>query len=62
MPHGTFTFNIDTSRENRPIRGIERLPEIRYVFNNQQIGTSGFYATSSDTFSDLTIAELSQDI
>jgi len=54
MPHGTLTFNIDTSRVNRPLRGIERLPEVQYVLNNQQIGKSGFYAKSSNTFSDLT--------
>ena len=54
MPHGTLTFNIDTSRENRPIRGIERIPEVQYILNNQQIGKTGFYAKSTDTFSDLT--------
>ncbi len=53
MPHGTLTFNVDTSRENRPIRGIERIPEVQYTFDNQQIGKSGFYAKSTDTFSDL---------
>ncbi len=53
MPHGTLTFNVDTSRENRPIRGIERIPEVQYILNNQQIGKSGFYAKSTDTFSDL---------
>ena len=54
MPHGTLTFNVDTSRVNRPLRGIERLPEVQYTLNNQQIGKSGFYAKSTDTFSDLT--------
>ena len=54
MPHGTLTFNIDTSRVNRPLRGIERLPEIKYILNNQQIGQSGFYVKSTNTFSDLT--------
>jgi len=54
MPHGTLTFNIDTSRENPQIQGIERIPEVQYTFNNQQIGNSGFYAKSTDTFSDLT--------
>ena len=53
MPHGTLTFNVDTSRENRPIRGIERIPEVQYVLNNQQIGKSGFYVKSSNTFSNL---------
>jgi len=53
MPHGTLTFHIDTSRENRPIRGIERLPEVTYTLNNQQIGTSGFYAKSTNTLSNL---------
>ena len=53
MPHGTLSFDIDTSRENRPLRGIERLPEIKYVLNNQQIGTSGFYVKSSNTLSNL---------
>ncbi len=54
LPHGTLAFNIETSRENRPLRGVERLPEIKYILNNQQIGKSGFYAKSTDTFSDLT--------
>ena len=54
MPHGTLTFNIETSRENRPLRGVERLPEVRYVLNNTQIGKTGFYGKSTDTFSDLT--------
>jgi len=54
MPHGTLTFDIDTSRENRPLRGVERLPEIQYTLNNQQIGKSGFYVKSTDTYSDLT--------
>jgi hypothetical protein len=53
MPHGTLTFNVDTSRENRPIRGIERIPEVQYILNNTQIGKTGFYAKSTDTFSDL---------
>jgi lipopolysaccharide assembly outer membrane protein LptD (OstA) len=53
MPHGTLTFNVDTSRENRPIRGIERIPEIQYILNNEQIGKTGFYAKSSNVFSDL---------
>jgi LPS-assembly protein len=54
MPHGTITFNVDTSRVNRPIRGVERLPEVQYTLNNQQIGKSGFYLKSVDTYSDLT--------
>ena len=54
MPHGTLTFNIDTSRENRHIRGVERIPEVTYTLNNQQIGKTGFYAKSTDTYSDLT--------
>ena len=49
MPHGTLTFNIDTSRVNRPLRGIERLPEVQYTLNNQQIGKTGFYAKSTQT-------------
>ena len=53
MPHGTLTFNVDTSRENRPIRGIERIPEVQYVLNNQEIGTTGFYVKSSNVFSNL---------
>jgi LPS-assembly protein len=53
MPHGTLTFDVDTSRENRPIRGIERIPEVRYILNNRQIGHSGFYFKSANTFSDL---------
>jgi len=53
MPHGTLTFDVDTSRENRPIRGIERIPEVQYVYNNQEIGKTGFYAKSSNVFSDL---------
>ena len=53
MPHGTLTFNVDTSRENRPIRGVERIPEMTYTLNNQQIGKTGFYAKSTDTLSDL---------
>ncbi|MBF0570933.1 MAG: LPS-assembly protein LptD [Candidatus Omnitrophica bacterium] len=53
MPHGTLTFDVDTSRENRPLRGIERIPEVKYVLNNQQIGKTGFYAKSANTFSDL---------
>ena len=54
MPHGTLTFDIDTSRENPPLRGIERFPQIQYIFNNQQIGKTGFYAKSTDTYSNLT--------
>jgi len=54
MPHGTLTFHVDTSRFNKAIRGIERIPEVQYTLNNTQIGKSGFYAKSIDTFSDLT--------
>lgn len=54
MPHGTLTFDIDTSRVNRPLRGIEKLPELKYVLNNEQIGKSGFYVKSVDTLSNLT--------
>jgi len=53
MPHGTLTFNVDTSRQNPAIAGIERVPEITYTFNNQQIGKTGFYAKSTDTYSNL---------
>ena len=52
MPHGTLTFNVDTSRENRPLRGVERIPEVQYILNNTPIG-HGFYAKSGNTFSDL---------
>jgi len=62
MPHGTLTFNVDTSRENKPIRGIERIPEVQYTLNNQQIGKSGFYAKSTDTFSDLSYRNYPQTI
>jgi len=30
------------------------LPEVKYILNNQQIGRSGFYAKSENTYSDLT--------
>ncbi len=53
MPHGTLTFDVDTSRENRPIRGIERIPQVQYILNNTQIGKTGFYAKSTNTYSDL---------
>ena len=53
MPHGTFTFNVDTSRENRAMRGVERIPELQYVLNNTQIGKTGFYVKSTDTYSNL---------
>ena len=53
MPHGTLTFNINDSRINRPLRGIDRFPELTYTFNNQQIGKTGFYAKSTDTYSNL---------
>ena len=53
MPHGTLIFNVETSRVNRPLRGIERIPEVRYILNNEQIAKSGFYVKSTDTFSDL---------
>ncbi len=53
MPRGTLTFNVDTSRENPQIQGIERIPQIQYIYNNQQIGKTGFYAKSTDTFSDI---------
>jgi LPS-assembly protein len=61
MPHGTLTFDIDTSRENPQLRGVERFPQIQYVFNNQQIGKTGFYAKSTDTYSDLTYKSYSGD-
>jgi lipopolysaccharide assembly outer membrane protein LptD (OstA) len=61
MPHGTLTFDIDTSRENPQIRGVERFPQIQYVFNNQQIGKTGFYVKSTDTYSDLTYKSYSGD-
>jgi LPS-assembly protein len=54
MPHGTLTFDVETSRENRPIRGLERIPEVKYIVNTQQIGRTGFYVKSTNTFSDLT--------
>jgi hypothetical protein len=54
MAHGTLTFNIETSRENPELRGVERLPEIIYTLNNQQIGKTGFYVKSTDTYSNLT--------
>ena len=53
MPHGTLSFNYDTSRINRPLRGIERLPEINYVINDEQIGKTGFYVKSNNTYSNL---------
>lgn len=53
MPHGTLSFDVDTSRENRPLRGVERIPEVSYTLNNEQIGNTGFFAKSTDTFSDL---------
>jgi LPS-assembly protein len=54
MPHGTLSFYIDTSRQNPQIQGVERFPEVQYVLNNQQIGKTGFYAKSTDTYSNLT--------
>jgi len=57
-----LTFNVDTSRENRPLRGVERIPEINYTFNNQEIGKTGFYAKSSNTFSDLSYRNYPQTI
>jgi hypothetical protein len=54
MPHGTLTFNLDTSRENPQIQGIERTPEVQYTLNNLQIGKTGFYVKSTDTYSDFT--------
>ncbi|MDE1920900.1 MAG: LPS-assembly protein LptD [Candidatus Omnitrophica bacterium] len=54
MPHGTLIFDVDTSRQNPALRGVERIPQVQYILNNQQIGNTGFYAKSTDTFSDLT--------
>ncbi len=54
MPKGTLTAQIDASRVNRFERGIERLPEVKYDLNNQQIGDSRFYFKTTDTFSNLT--------
>lgn len=54
MPHGTLTFNYNYSRINPAIQTVDRYPEITYTLNNQQIGKTGFYAKSVDTYSNLT--------
>jgi len=54
MPHGTLTFDVNYSRINPRIQTVDRYPEINYTLNNQQIGNTGFYVKSSDTYSNLT--------
>ncbi|MDE2027405.1 MAG: LPS-assembly protein LptD [Candidatus Omnitrophica bacterium] len=54
LPHGTLVFNVETSRQNPALRGVERLPQVQYILNNQQIGRTGFYFKTTDTFSNLT--------
>lgn len=55
MPRGTLTFNINDTRVNRPLRGVDRFPEIIYTLNNQPIGQTGFYAKSVNTYSNLSL-------
>ncbi len=53
LPHGTLSFNIDASRVNRYNRGVEKFPEIKYDLNNTEIGETGLYVKSQNTFSNL---------
>lgn len=57
LPKGTLTFRIDASRVNRFARGVERLPEIKYELSDTEIGDTGFYARTANTFSNLTKKE-----
>lgn len=52
MPYSSMSLRADV-RVNRFETAVERLPELNYTFNNQQIGDSGFYFKSSNTLSRL---------
>ncbi len=53
LPKGTLTFDIEASNVNHFARGVERLPEIRYELSDTEIGRTGLYAQTTDTFSNL---------
>jgi LPS-assembly protein len=54
LPKGTFTFDIEASNVNHFARGVQRLPEIKYELSDTEIGNTGFYAQTTNTFSNLT--------
>jgi lipopolysaccharide assembly outer membrane protein LptD (OstA) len=52
MPNSSLTLRTDV-RVNRFESTVERLPEVNFSLNNQQIGDTGFYFKSSNTASNL---------
>lgn len=52
MEASSLSLRADV-RVNRFESAVERLPELNYTFNNQQIGDTGFYFKSSNTLSRL---------
>lgn len=54
LDYGTFSFRAD-GRVNRFAGGTVRLPELRYDITNQQIGHTGLYFKSEDSFANLSL-------
>lgn len=52
MANSSMSLRVD-KRVNRFESTVERLPEVNYTLNNQQIGDSGFYFKSNNTASNL---------
>ena len=50
---GTLSFHV-AARVNRFVSMVERFPEIRYSLSNQEIGETGIYFKTVDTYSNLT--------
>ncbi|MBF0121968.1 MAG: LPS-assembly protein LptD [Candidatus Omnitrophica bacterium] len=52
LPYSSMSLRADV-RVNRFETAVERLPELNYTLNNQQVGDTGFYFKSSNTLSRL---------
>jgi len=54
LPKGTLTFDIEASNVNHFARGVQKTPEIKYDLPDTEIGRTGLYLRTTDTFSNLT--------
>ena len=52
LPYASMSLRADVN-VNHFAPSVERLPELNYTLNNQQIGDSGFYFKSTNTLSNL---------
>ncbi len=53
LPQGTFSFRTD-ARVNRFEDKVERLPELRFDYNTQEIAETGFFLKNTSMYSNLT--------